>query len=85
MYYFFIIYIHLAIKHLKNNNKSVEIQKSDKKNNTIKARFFNEKRNSDLAERKRLAELRKIKLDQLQKTTKELAKASIKKKVLSIK
>lgn len=43
-----------------------------------------EKHKLDVLEKKRLAEERKIRLDNLQKTTKELAKASIKPKVFKI-
>lgn len=83
------IFVHVAIRHLKNSStcltqkdkKSVDVQKSDKNTIITKSRLFNEKKNEELIEKKRLAALRKKKLDQLQKTTRELAKASIKKKV----
>lgn len=72
--------------------KSIEDQKSDTNNKVTEARLFIEKKKKertdkhiiDSLEKKKLAEERKKRLDQLQKTTRELAKASIKRKVFRI-
>lgn len=76
-------------KDLKNQNKLFVNHKSDKNNKINETRLFIEqkkkertdKQKMDLLAKKKIAEERKKKLDQLQKTTRELAKASIKKKV----
>jgi len=49
-----------------------------------KKKETSEKQKLDMLEKKRLAEERKIRLDNLEKTTKELAKAFIKQKVFKI-
>lgn len=90
--YIRMIYVNIAIKHLKNSStcftykdkNSVDVQKSDKNTIITKTRLFNKNKNVELVEKKRLATLRKNKLDQLQKTTREIAKASIKKKVFKL-
>ncbi|XP_025202491.1 centrosome-associated protein 350-like [Melanaphis sacchari] len=62
---------------LSKNTKSIETKLFIEK----KKKERTEKYKSDLLEKKKLAEERKKKLDQLQKTTKELAKASVKQKM----
>lgn len=72
--------------------KSIEDEKSDTNIKVTEARLFIEKKKkertdkhiNDLLEKKKLAEERKKRLDQLQKTTRELAKASVKQKVFII-
>lgn len=75
----YILNVNIAIKHLKNSN--TYLTHKDKNIIITKTKSYNEKKNVDLIEKKRLAELRKNNLDQLQKTTREIAKASVKKKV----
>lgn len=83
--YFNYLLIHIIIilnnlGTLPKNTKSIETKlfiEKKKKERTEKCKL-------DLLEKKKLVEERKKKLDQLQKTTRELAKASIKQKVISI-
>lgn len=72
------IYINLGT--LPKNTKTIETKLFIEKKKKERA----EKCKLDLLEKKKLLEERKKKLDQLQKTTRELAKASIKQKVITI-
>lgn len=79
-------------EYIKKTNTSVDNQKFNKNNNVTETRLYIEKKKKETSEKhklemldkKRLAEERKIRLDNLRKTTRELAKASVKQKVIEI-